>query len=215
MKVLGLLIACAFAFALPSKAAFSQNESACRRAQFNEQITQRFPNARDACLDVISRDGQDYAVFRAQFERAVGNTLLVRFKSPDGSRGPLTRIPTEAGFRVLVDGEEKRVNQLARNQELTAYVQVDRPMVALAPAQTDVTLQLVPLVIVPAAEQEDASAPSEERVARTDEELSMPNTAGIAPTFGVLGLVLIVVAVCATSVRRLRAAHHDRLLRLP
>jgi hypothetical protein len=215
MKVLTNWIACALTLLVSSGAALAQNEAACQRVQFSEEIVERFPNVRDACLDVINREGQEYAVFKAQFERAQGNTLFVRFRNPDGSRGPLTRVPTDPDFRVLVDGREQRVDQLARNQELTAYVQVSTPMVALAPARPTATLRVVPFVVVPAAEEAGGGGDQSERVAQADTGPAMPATASPMPALGALGVLLIAVAVCGAAVRRLRAAHQERLLRLP
>lgn len=213
MKTLPVWIACAIAVALPTHA-FGQNPTACQTVQFSAELLERYPNAREACLDVITRDGQEYAVFKAQFDRAVGNTLHVRFRNPDGSRGPTTRVPTDPEFRILVDGQAKRVSEIARNQELTAYVMVDEPMVALAPAAPEMTLRVVPFVVVPASEL--AAASDESRVANASEEgPSMPATAGLAPALGAIGVGLIVVAIGAIAIRRLRAAHQERLLRLP
>jgi hypothetical protein len=208
-------IACALALLLPGSAALAQNEAACQRVQFSDDIVDRFPNVRDACMDVISRAGQEYAVFRAQFERAQGNTLFVRFRNPDGSRGPLTRVPTDPNFRVLVDGKEYRASELSRNQELTAYVPVSSPtpMVALAPANQEETLQVVPFVVVP-VEQEAGGGGGDQRVAQAGGP-RMPSTASFAPLLGALGLLLITVGVCGITVRRLRSAHQARLLRLP
>jgi len=210
MKLSTIWIACGLVLLLSGSAASAQNEAACQRVQFSQDIVDRFPNVRDACLDVINRDGQEYAVFKAQFERAQGNTLFVRFRNPDGSRGPLTRVPTDRDFRVLVDGNEYRASELTRNQELTAYVAVSSPMVALAPARPETTLRVVPFVVVP-AEQEAGGGAQNERVAQAEQTSPrMPSTASIVPTAGALGFLLIAVAGCSVAVRRWRAAHPER-----
>jgi hypothetical protein len=190
--------------------AYGQNQQACRRVEFSPELLERFPNAQETCLDVISRDGQQYAVFKAQLDRVIGSRLQVRFRNPDGSFGPATRIATERDFRVLVDGRPLRVSELSRNQELTAYVQVNEPMVALAPADASERLHPVPLVVIPVARQNDDAAGTEdaEQVASNP---TMPATAGYANTIGALGLALLAGAIAVKTLRRARSLRQQRL----
>src|SRR5262245_45867987 len=88
---------------LLSGAAFAQNNAACRSMRFSEEVLARFPRAPEACLDVITRDGQSYAVFKAQLERVSGNTLRLRFKQPDGTYAAATNVKTSPNRRVLID----------------------------------------------------------------------------------------------------------------
>lgn len=213
MKTLLSWIACAIALA-SSTGVLAQNEEDCRRAQFGPEILERFPNAREACRDVITRDGQQYAVFKAQFEQAVGRTLHVRVRNPDGSRGQRMRIPTSPDFRVLVDGKPTRVRDLATDQELTAYVQVNSAMVALAPASEAEALQAVPFAAVSptAADNEQATNQSEDAPARMSaaEEPVMPSTAGGSRAIGALGLLLIAFGGVMTA----RRLHFERKRKL-
>jgi hypothetical protein len=177
----------------------------------SRELLERFPNAQETCLDVISRDGQQYAVFRAQLDRVIGSRLQVRFKNPDGSFGPATRIATERDFRVLVDGRPLRVSELSRNQELTAYVQVNQPMVALAPADASERLHPVPLVVIPLARQEADESADTEDAEQGAANPSMPATAGYANTIGALGLALLAGAIAAKALRRARGLRQQRL----
>jgi hypothetical protein len=147
-----------------SGAAFAQNTAACQRVQFSEEVLNRFPKAPQACLDVINRDGQDYAVIKAQLDSVSGNTLRVRIKQPDGSYAAATNIKASPERRVLVNGQPVRVSDLAPNQELTAYIRVDEPMIALPPATESEPLEATPM------------AAAEPVVARA--EPAMPHTAG-------------------------------------
>lgn len=193
MKNQSGLLACASLLLLASSIVQSQNAD-CENVKFSDEILNRFPQAPEACLDVISRDGEEYAVFRVQLDRVTGNTLQVRFNQPDGSQGPTTRIATSPEFRVLVDGTPTRVRDLAPRQELTAYVQVSRPMVALAPASETEKLLIVPLFV---AVREDRT----ELAAATDDP-SMPDTAGPAPLAGALGLLFVALAAGMRALRR-------------
>lgn len=213
MKTQLTLLACASLTWLASEGAYAQNPESCSSVRFSEQILERFPNAPDSCLDVISRAGQEYAVFRVQLERVSGNTLHVRFNNPDGSRGPRTRVTSQPDFRVLVNGEPTRVRDLAPNQELTAYVQVDRPMIALAPASTTQTWHIVPLAMTPAGG--DAAESDSTRLAALDEGAVLPDTAGPAPIVATVGLLFLLSAVGARAVRGVRSLRRRRLTQIP
>lgn len=194
MKISFRLLACASLLLLSAGIVQAQNLD-CRNVQFSDDILSRFPQAPDACLDVIQRGGEEFAVFKVRLDRVVGNSVHVRFNKPDGSRGPLTRIPTQPDFRVLVDGKPTRVSDLALNQELTAYVQVSRPMVALAPASETQTLAIVPIF----AAGEEAPGEEDESTAQLS---SLPNTAGSAALLALLGLACLAAAGGLHALRR-------------
>jgi hypothetical protein len=165
----------------------------CQRVQFSEQVLDRFPDARKSCLDVISRDGQEYAVFKAQLQEVRGNTLRVRVRNPDGSFGAVQNIQTSPQRRVLIDGRAFPVSELAPNQELTAYVHVTRPEIAIAPASESEPVESVPLAMVVVPPTRVASAPPE-----------MPATAGPLEDIALLGMFGIAIAVSLNIIRRRR-----------
>jgi hypothetical protein len=194
--------------------AYGQERPGCEGAQFSNEILGRFPDAEEACLDVISRGGQDYAVFKVQLDRVRGNTLDVRFQKPDGSRGPRTSITAQPDFRVLVDGKPTAVRNLAANQELTAYVRVDRPMMALEPATPTQVWNVVPVVLVPASE---GNEPTDDggQLAMAEQDPAMPDTAGPAPLVAGVGLFFIMAALGARAVRGVRSLRRKRMARIP
>lgn len=169
-------------------AGFAQNAAGCRNVRFSEEVLSRFPKAPQACLDVINRDGQDYAVFKAQLESVSGNTLRVRIKQPDGTYAAVTNIETKPERRVLIDGKPVQVADLAPDQELTAYVRVDKPMIALPPASESEPLEATPL------------AAAEPVVARA--EPAMPHTASQVGLLGLLGAFLWAIALAVRLTRR-------------
>lgn len=164
----------------------------CADARFSAEVLDRFPRAPEVCLDVISRGGQDYAVFKAQLERVSGNTLNLRFKLPDGTRGAPIKIATRREFRVLIDGKPTPVSDLAPGQELTAYVQVDKPLVALAPASEREALQFVPL----------PDRTNEPPLASASRGPVMPETASPRAAVGWLGQLFLWTALGLTLIRR-------------
>src|SRR5689334_21218425 len=133
-------------------AAHSQNPAACQSVQFSAEVLSRFPGAQKSCLDVITRDGQQYAVFKAKLEDVHGNSLRVRVKNPDGSYGERKTLKAKRGRQVLIDGKTYPVSELAPDQEITAYVRVDRPMIALAPATESEPVDAEPMAESPPEE---------------------------------------------------------------
>jgi hypothetical protein len=157
--------------------AYAQS-SACQTVKFSDSVLQRFPRAREACLDVITRDGEQYAVFKADLLRLSGNTARIRAKLPGGERAPAQSIRVDPKRRVLVNGKGVAPSQLAIGQELTAYVKVTEPAATLAP-EDDGALAAMPL--------EDAEF---DQMASA----SMPATASPLPLLGAIGALLLAVA---------------------
>lgn len=178
---------------LAADAGNAQNKEACQRVEFSEEVLERVPDIADVCQDVISRGGEQYAVIRADLlSVSPNNTLRIRFRNPDGSRGHSQSIRTSPDFRVLVDGKPTRVQDLATGQQLTAYVHVQEPQVALEPAVATATLQLVPLT------------EAEERLAAAEEttEPAMPETASPLPILAALSAGFLALGAALTFRRR-------------
>jgi len=185
--------------ALVAVAAQAQNPKACAAVEFSDEVLERFPRAQEACLDVISRAGQDYAVFNARLVQVRGNTMRVRFHLPDGSMGPTQSVTPPSDFRVLIDGRPTRVNELSPKQDLKAYVEVGRPMMALEPADSGQSLVIVPLV----AEGDVAEDADRTRLAEADPQ--MPHTAGPAPILAAFGLLFACAAMCMRALHGVRS----------
>jgi hypothetical protein len=194
--------------ALVATAAFAQNPQGCAAVKFSDDVLKRFPRAQEACLDVISREGQDYAVFNARLVDVRGNTLRVRFHLPDGSLGPTQSITPPRDFRVLVDGTPTRAADLAPDQDLKAYVEVSHPVMALAPADASQSLVIVPLV----AEEEVVEETDRTRLAEAGPQ--MPHTAGPAPIFATFSLLFACAAICFRAVRGVRALRRNQIERI-
>jgi hypothetical protein len=192
--------------ALVATASQAQNPQGCAAVKFSDEVLTRFPRAQEACLDVISRGGQEYAVFNARLSEVRGNTMRVRFQLPDGSFGPTQSVTPPRDFRVLINGTPTRVSELAPNQELKAYVEVDRPVLALEPADSGQRMVVVPLVAEQAVEED-----SGERVAQAQ----MPATAGPAPVLATFGVLFACAALALRAVFGLRALRRKQIARMP
>jgi hypothetical protein len=161
----------------------------CQNANFSQTVLTRFPRIREACLEMTTQKGEPYAVFKSEVARVRSDGVDVRFMLPDGTKSDRRYIKTRPEFRVLIEKTPTRVRDLAVGQELTAYVKVTEPVVALAPADTSVAeIEPVPL--------ESTEPPVEQRVAQV-----MPATASNGPLLGLIGLCLLALSTCLREVR--------------
>jgi hypothetical protein len=164
----------------------------CPNVKFSESVLQKFPRAQEACLDVITKGGQQYAVFKADLSSVQGNTVRVRMKLPDGSYSEPKSISTKPGLRVLIEGKPYPVSELAPNQELMTYIRVDQPMIALAPANDSEPVDAVPMTepAPPATGHLAAAGPV------------MPHTASQTLWTMLMGIFCIAVALALRISRR-------------
>jgi hypothetical protein len=188
MRSLRRLALCAAILGVSVFPSVNAQQSKCQTAQFSDRVLQRFPRAREACLDVITRNGEEYAVFKADLLRVSGTTARMRAKLPDGTHAPAQNIRFDPNRRVLVDGKPLHPKQLAVGQEITAYVKVTEPLVALAPADESEPLTTQPIEDTQMASAEDSPA--------------MPTTAGPLPLIGASGLLLLVIGGALGFLRR-------------
>jgi hypothetical protein len=159
----------------------------CATAQFSDAVLARFPNIRAVCTEVIEKDGQQYAVVKGDLVRTGTNAVYMKFKMADGTKSDTRKIETRPEFRVKVDGKPVSVRNLAVGQELTAYVKVSDPVIALEPAESTDQLASYPM---------EEAAPA--MAANTAE---MPRTAGPMPMVASLGALLLAFAGMLTFLR--------------
>jgi len=178
--------------ALVPAAAMAQQSAACERVEFSQEVLARFPNIRGACLDVISRDGQEFAVVKADLVRATPRRMTVRVKRPDGTRSDPIGVNVRANERVNVAGRMTPIDQVAIGQELSVYIHVTDPGIALASEETG-PVEFTPVTAEP--EPEPAMAAAEPAPA-------MPKTATRLPLAGALGLGLLALGAGIALVRR-------------
>jgi hypothetical protein len=183
--------------ALIPAAAMAQQPEACQRVEFSAQVLERFPNIRAACLDVINRDGQTFAVVRAHLMRVQGRRMTVRVRLPDGTQSEPMSISTRSNARVNIDGRQVPLQDVAVGQELSAYIHVTDPGIALADDSTG-PVEFTPLPAKPEPEPAAAVAAAAEP--------EMPKTATRLPLAGTIGLALLALgAGLAIARRRARA----------
>jgi hypothetical protein len=159
----------------------------CSTAQFSDAVLARFPNIRLVCSEVIEKEGQQYAVVKGDLVRTGNNAVYMKFKLADGTKSDTRKIETRPEFRVKVDGKPVSVRNLAVGQELTAYVKVSDPVIALEPYDP-APLETSPL---------ESASPT----MASNETGSMPATASAVPALGTFGALLLAFAGLLTFFR--------------
>ena len=162
----------------------------CASAQFSQAVLDRFPNIRRVCSEVIEKDGQQYAVVKGDLVRTGNNSVYMKFKLDDGTKSDTRKIETKPDFRVKIDGKPMRVRDLAVGQELTAYVQVSDPVIALEPAVASDPIDAYPI---------EETGPT-----MAANEAEMPHTAGPMPMVAGLGGLLLAFGGVLTYLRSRR-----------
>lgn len=159
----------------------------CANAQFSDAVLARFPNIRAVCTEIIEKEGQQYAVVKGDLVRTGTNAVYMKFKLADGTKSETKKITTKPEFRVKINGEPTRVSNLAVGQELTAYVKVSDPVIALEPYVATDPIETTPL---------EEAAPMV-----ADNTAEMPKTASALPSLLSLGGVLLALAGMLTFFR--------------
>ena len=184
------------ALALLSAAALAQQPAACERVQFSDDVLARFPNIRAACLDVITKGDQQYAVVKADLVRATSRRMTVRVKRSDGSHSDPIGIDVKRNERINVNGKPTPIQEVAVGQELTAYIHVTDPGIALAPAEE---VEIVEFTPVPAT-------PEPEPAATVASATEMPKTATKLPLAATIGFILLALGAGLAILRRRQPA---------
>ena len=149
---------------------------------------QRFPNARRACLDIVERDGQQYAHFIARITRVQGSAVEAEIKLPDGTYTQPIRFEPEESARVRIEGRSYRYRDLSRGQELDLYVPPSRWAIAVYESEAD--FATAPAVTLVALEEP------------TPVVASLPRTASALPLIGLLGALFTGLGFVVARVRR-------------
>src|SRR3954469_9192134 len=93
-------------------------QPSCNDLVFTGPVAQKYPNAKNACLDVVQRDGQSFAHFKARITNSRAGMVQAEFKQPDGTYARPIEFTPPSNQRVRVAGQSLRWNELQRGQEL-------------------------------------------------------------------------------------------------
>lgn len=178
-----------FAAALLLVAGFSGQASAsevtCADIEFKSVITDVLPNANDACLSVVEKDGALFAEFRAEIVRNRGATTRAKFRRADGSWTDVYEFTPDKSRNIRIGGRNYRMRDMQRGQQLNIYLPADRFEIAVAEdddvATAPLTVMLLIVRLAPAA---------------------LPTTAGLLPLIGMLGGLFLALGGGLAMLRR-------------
>jgi hypothetical protein len=166
----------------------SAQQPNCQTVQFSDAVVEKFPRVREACIDVIERQGDLLAVFKADLLKVSGNKARIRARLPGGGHADPQTVQVDPQRRVLVNDKKYRIDELAIGQELTIYAKVDEPVAAFVPAERSENPEFSPIEVVPV------------RVAAAEPE--MPTTANSLLSIGLSGVILMCLGVVLGLIRR-------------
>jgi hypothetical protein len=193
-QILGIVgaVSCLLALAW-SSASIAQGN--CGDIEFTGEVARQLPNAADACLDIVERDGRPYAHFEARIVRASNSEVVAEFRRPDGSYGDPVSFTPPSDARVRIQGRSYRYRDLARGQELDVYMPPDRWEIAVYQEPGDDVDFESAAAVTPVALQE----PSPQVAA------ALPRTASPLPLVALLGLAFTALGAAVAGLRyRLR-----------
>lgn len=181
----GVLLALSWA-----QSTFAQ-QPRCSDLNFTGPVAREFPDARKACLDVVERDGKDFAHFQARIRDVRGGTVEAEFRMPDGTYSRPITVTPDPSARVRIQGRDYRWRDLSRGQELDVWLPPDRWELSV-PADPGQQFAAAPAIAVfPIAE------PTTTLAANT-----LPRTASTLPLVGALGALLAALGFGLAALRR-------------
>ncbi|HEY3516421.1 MAG TPA: hypothetical protein VGL98_05190 [Gammaproteobacteria bacterium] len=166
-------------------------QPSCGDLNFTGPISREFPQARDACLDVVEREGRPFAHFQARVRSVRGGTVEAELKMPDGSYSEPISVTPDPSSRVRIGGRSYRWRDLSRGQELDVWVPPDRWEIAV-PEDPEQQFAAAPAIAVFVI-----SEPTTTVAANT-----LPRTASPVPLVGALGAVLAALGFGVAAIRR-------------
>jgi len=166
----------------------SANAFTCADLTWSAERLAKNSNIADVCLEVVERNGGNYAKLRAKIVRQGVNSTVVQYQRPDGSWSASERV-FPAGFDALIAGEEVRISDLAPRQELNVYIRSEDNFSVPAPAAEPVA---VAVAVAPPPPPEPEPEP---------EPVALPTTATQLPLLALLGGLLVLMGGLVSVVR--------------
>ena len=81
----------------------------CSDLVFTGEIAQKYPNAKNACLDVVQRDGRSFAHFKARIvSTSRAGMIQAEFKQPDGTYTRPIEFTPPSNQRLRIAGQSLR-----------------------------------------------------------------------------------------------------------
>jgi hypothetical protein len=141
-KIIGAMLTAVLLSLGLSQSALAQ--STCDDLIWSSEVTSRYANVADACQEVVTRDGSQYARLIAEVNRVRNNgDIRLRFKHRDGSWSNIVTVSPEFDFPVFIDGERVLARDLIRGQEIRIYMPSDRWAIAQIEEDAPVVIAVI------------------------------------------------------------------------
>ena len=163
----------------------------CADLNFTGPIAREHPQVRDACIDVVEREGRPFAHAQARIRNVRGGTVEAELRLPDGTYTEPITVTPDPSARVRIAGRDYRWRDLSRGQELDVWLPPDRWEIAVPedPAQQFAAAPAVTVLVI--------SEPATTVAANT-----LPRTASPVPLMGALGALLAALGFGVAAIRR-------------
>ena len=164
-------------------------QGGCGNVTFTGSVATNFPEARSACLEMVTRNGEQFAHFKGEIVSISGGEVRARFKLPSGQYSQTYAFRPDPATRININGTRYRFNELQRGQELDVY---------LPPSRWEFD--------VPETENFASAAPAEvvriTTITTGSVVAALPKTASSVPLVGMLSVALLALGAGLTLIRR-------------
>ncbi len=184
MRKLAAIVTFVVAQVLITQLAVAQSKT-CRDVDFKPSALERFPEMREACESVVSRDGEDYIKIRAEVRSTRRNQIRLYFPA---LRQTITVSPRDMTASADVGGEQVAFRDLRQGQEIRIYLplsEIEEPVID----EVVLVVTEAPIETHPAVQETMTAA--------------MPSTASLWPAVGLLGGLFAFAGVMVGGARRL------------
>jgi len=166
-------------------------QAGCGDVTFTGSIASQFPEARNACLGIETRNGEQFAHFKGEIVSVSGQQVRAKFKLPGGGYSKTYAFTPKQSSRININGATYRYSDLSPGQQLDVYVPPSRWEFDVPESQSEAQPETL------------AAAGSVEVFRVTTVTLpSLPATASLVPLVGALAVMLLGLGAVLALVRR-------------
>jgi len=166
-------------------------QNGCGDITFTGSIATQFPEAKNACLGIETRNGEQFAHFKGEIVSVSGQQVRAKFKLPDGGYSKTYAFTPKQSSRININGATYRHSDLSPGQQLDVYVPPSRWEFAVPASDTE-TFAAAPTVDVFRVTTVTAAATA----------AALPETASSVPLVGALAVILLALGAGLALVRR-------------
>jgi len=169
----------------------AQAQLTCDELVFDAEARANYPEVNEACLEVVVRDGANYARFHARVIQPGSNSIGIQYEHRDGTWGEPKTVTLPEDFRFMIDGRPTPSWDLEVWQELNIYLQEGRWRLAITDLAPVEALEVypeplpqiaAPEVIVPDPPEEAAVEPEpQQEAAEPQQEAVEPEQEAVEP----------------------------------